>query len=159
MSGNEGVIDDSLTVGRDRAFVGRQAELSLFKAALAGDARACPIHYLHGPGGIGKSMLLRRFAREAHRAGRTVVEVDGRTVDPTPEGFAAAAGPEVRTPGVVLLVDTFEKCQGLEGWLWERFLPRLPMRRARRGGGTQCPRPSLDSRSGVDRPAPGLFPA
>ncbi|MFD8881200.1 AAA family ATPase [Streptomyces erythrochromogenes] len=126
MSGNEGVIDDSLTVGRDRAFVGRQAELSLFKAALAGDARACPIHYLHGPGGIGKSMLLRRFAREARRAGRTVVEVDGRTVDPTPEGFAAAAGPEVRTPGVVLLVDTFEKCQGLEGWLWERFLPRLP---------------------------------
>ncbi|MFK0252808.1 ATP-binding protein [Streptomyces sp. NPDC090445] len=93
---------------------------------MAGDARACPIHYLFGPGGIGKSTLLRRFAREAHRAGRTVVEVDGRTVDPTPEGFAAAAGPAVRTPGVVLLVDTFERCQGLEGWLWERYLPQLP---------------------------------
>jgi AAA ATPase-like protein len=127
MSRGEGVIDDSLAAGRDRAFVGRQAELSLFKAALTGDARACPIHYLHGPGGIGKSMLLRRFAREARLAGRTVVEVDGRTAAPTPEGFAEAAGQEVNAPGVVLLVDTFERCQGLEGWLWERFLPQLPV--------------------------------
>lgn len=127
MSTGGGVIDDSLAAGRDRAFVGRQAELSLFKAALTGETRACPIHYLHGPGGIGKSMLLRRLAREARQAGRTVVEVDGRTAIPTPEGFAEAAGPNVTAPGVVLLVDTFEKCQGLEGWLWERFLPQLPV--------------------------------
>ncbi len=126
MSRGEGVIDDSLAAGRDRAFVGRHAELSLFRAALAGHAGACPIHYLHGPGGIGKSTLLRRLAREARLAGRTVVDVDGRTAAPTPEGFAEAAGPEVQAPGVVLLVDTFEKCQGLEGWLWERFLPQLP---------------------------------
>lgn len=27
----------------------------------------------------------------------------------------------------VLLIDTFERVQGLEGWLRERFLPRLPV--------------------------------
>ncbi|WP_093460144.1 AAA family ATPase [Streptomyces melanosporofaciens] len=86
----DGVIDDS-DAGRDRAFVGRQTELSLLKAGWAGDAWACPTHYMHGPGGIGKSMLLRRFAREARRADRTVIEVDCRSVDPTPEGRAGRA--------------------------------------------------------------------
>lgn len=120
------VLADSLAVGRDRAFVGRGDELVAFRAALAGGPDARPVQYLHGPGGIGKSMLLRRFAREARQAGRSVVEVDSRTVTPTPEGFVAAASIAVHEPGVVLLVDTFEMSQGLEGWLWERFLPQLP---------------------------------
>ncbi|NGO10998.1 hypothetical protein G5C60_26200 [Streptomyces sp. HC44] len=46
MSGSEGVIEDSPAVGRDRAYVGCQAELSLFRASLAGEARACPVHHL-----------------------------------------------------------------------------------------------------------------
>ncbi|MFE1596587.1 ATP-binding protein [Nocardia sp. NPDC058705] len=122
-----GVLADTLAMGRDRAFVGRHDELAQFQAALDGGAGAHPVQYLHGPGGIGKSTLLRRFARQARQRGRSVVEVDGRTVTPTPEGFVAAAGVAVHEPGVVLLVDTFEKCQGLEGWLWERFLPQLPV--------------------------------
>ncbi|WP_194814976.1 ATP-binding protein [Nocardia sp. XZ_19_385] len=117
----------TLAAGRDRAFVGRRAELDWFAAALDGESEARPVHYLHGPGGIGKSTLLRVFAGLAQRAGRPVVEIDGRTVVPTPEGFLAAAGTALHQPGVVLLVDTFEKCQGLEGWLWERFLPQLPV--------------------------------
>ncbi|MFD3507691.1 ATP-binding protein [Nocardia sp. NPDC058666] len=128
LTGDErGVLADSLARGRDRAFVGRHDELARFQAALDGAVGAYPVQFLHGPGGIGKSTLLRRFARLAQQRGRSVVEVDGRTVTPTPEGFVAAAGVAVREPGVVLLVDTFEKCQGLEGWLWERFLPQLPV--------------------------------
>ncbi|MCX4993516.1 ATP-binding protein [Streptomyces sp. NBC_00568] len=119
-------LGDSLAAGRERAFVGRQTEIALFRAALAGDPAASPVHYLHGPGGIGKSMLLRRLAQEARTAGRPVVEVDGRIISPTPEGFAEAAKVAVQDPGAVLLVDTFERCQGLEGWLWDRFLPKLP---------------------------------
>ncbi|SPL96366.1 COG2256: ATPase related to the helicase subunit of the Holliday junction resolvase [[Actinomadura] parvosata subsp. kistnae] len=83
--------------------------------------------YVHGPGGIGKSALLRRFADEAIAAGRTVVQLDGRTVNATPEAFGAEAEVVLRDEHVVLLVDTFELIQGLEGWLRERFLPRLPV--------------------------------
>lgn len=118
-------MGDLLEAARDRLFVGRTAEIALFRAALAGEPGSFPVHCLYGPGGIGKSTLLRRFAREARQTGRTVVEVDGRTIVPTPQGFAAAAGEAVKEPGAVLLVDTFERCQGLESWLHETFLPGL----------------------------------
>jgi hypothetical protein len=94
---------------------------------LAGEPDVAPVLFLHGPGGIGKSTLLRRFAREAAAAGRAVIEVDARTTAPTPESFARAAADVLDTSDAVLLIDTLEMCQGLEGWLWERFLPELPV--------------------------------
>ncbi|CAM5572219.1 ATP-binding protein [Streptomyces fumanus] len=112
--------------GRDRMFRGRTAELAVFRAALAGDEGAPAVIFVHGPGGIGKSMLLRRFAAEARMAGRPVLEIDGRTVQPTPEAFEREAEAACTGDGTVLLIDTFERCQGLEGWLREKLLPRLP---------------------------------
>ncbi|MCX4702615.1 ATP-binding protein [Streptomyces sp. NBC_01373] len=120
-------LGDLVVAARDRAFVGRAVERALFRSALDEDPGSSPVLYLQGPGGIGKSTLLRRFALEAREAGRLVVEVDGRTVPATPEDFEQAAGKATGEPGSVLLVDTFEHCQGLEHWLWEHFLPRLPL--------------------------------
>lgn len=122
-----GVLGSRLGIARDRAFVGRVAEIAIFRSALAGEPGAPPVQFVHGPGGIGKSMLLRRMAHEARQAGRVVVEIDGRTVPPTPEAFAQAAAGVFQHTGAVLTVDTFERCQGLEGWLWEKFLPQLPL--------------------------------
>jgi len=115
-----------LRVARERAFVGRSAELAQFRSALAGADGAFAVLYLHGPGGVGKSTLLRRFADEARDRGRVVIEVDGRAIDPSPAGFTAEAAGALLDERTVLLVDTFERCQGLEYWLRERFLPRLP---------------------------------
>lgn len=143
-----GSLGGQLIAARERAFVGRSAEQALFRSALAGDPGAAPVLYLHGPGGIGKSALLRRFAQEARGAGRLVVEVDGRTVSPTPEGFTEAAAKAVAEPGAVLLVDTFELCQGLEGWLWEQFLPRLPLGAVVVVSGRQAPDPAWVSDPG-----------
>ncbi|MEV5147292.1 ATP-binding protein [Streptomyces sp. NPDC052727] len=120
------VIAGRLQRGRDRVFTGRTAELAVFRAALAGDEGAPAVLFVHGPGGIGKSMLLRRFAAEARTAGRPVLEIDGRIVQPTPEAFEREAETAFTRDGTVLIIDTFERCQGLEGWLREKFLPRLP---------------------------------
>ncbi|MGJ6960568.1 ATP-binding protein [Streptosporangium sp. G11] len=124
-SGKSELLGQRLQAARESAFVGREEELALFGSALYGGR--CSVLYVHGPGGVGKSALLRRFAQEAALAGRSVARVDGRTLDPSPAAFEAEAEPVLRDERAVLLVDTFERIQGLEGWLRERFLPRLPV--------------------------------
>jgi hypothetical protein len=119
-------LAERLRAARSRNFVGRAAELGLFRAALDGDPGAFAVLYVHGPGGIGKSTLLDRFADEARLHGRTVVKIDGRTVGLSPAEFEAEAGAALTRDDAVLLIDTFERCRGLESWLRDHFLPRLP---------------------------------
>ncbi|MEV4575454.1 ATP-binding protein [Nonomuraea jabiensis] len=116
-----GLLGCRLRAAREMAFVGREEEVAVFNAALYGGG--CSVLYVHGPGGIGKSALLRRFAHEAAVAGRPVSMVDGRMLEPA----ASEAEPVLRDADAVLLVDDFERIQGLEGWLRERFLPRVPV--------------------------------
>ncbi len=111
---------------RAHAFVGRGEELALVGAALRGDEAAPSVFYVHGPGGIGKSALLRQVADAARLEGRTVVEVDGRLVEPSTASFEAETASLGDAPRAVLLVDSFEQCGWLETWLRDRFLPRLP---------------------------------
>ncbi|UOY03654.1 hypothetical protein [Blastococcus sp. PRF04-17] len=132
--------DLAARLGRATAgtFVGRAAERELVAASLAGTPDFAVL-FVHGPGGIGKSALLRRMALDAEAAGVTPVAVDARTFAPHPEGFLAAVGEQLGVPAdedplpvlqdcgrLLLVVDTFERCAGLQGWLRERFLPRLP---------------------------------
>ncbi|MBL3803611.1 AAA family ATPase [Streptomyces diastaticus] len=126
MSTRSGSLGRRLERVRERSFLGRKDELHSFRAALHGASGAACVLYLHGPEGTGKSMLLRRFALEARAAGRTVVRVDGRTTPATADAFTRAVRPVTREPGAVLLVDSFEHCRSLEGWLREECLPRLP---------------------------------
>ncbi|WP_327589556.1 AAA family ATPase [Nonomuraea sp. NBC_00507] len=120
---NFALLGRRLQAAREQAFVGRQEELTAFGSALHGGG----VVYVHGPGGVGKSALMRRFAQEAATAGRPVTVLDGRTLQPSPTAFEAEAGPALLDERTVLLIDTFERIQGLEGWLRERFLPRLPL--------------------------------
>ncbi|MGI5286394.1 ATP-binding protein [Nonomuraea polychroma] len=126
-SGSEqelGVLEQRLEAVRERSFVGREEELGVFTDALRGSRS---VLYVHGPGGVGKTTLLRRFAQQAAALGRQVTTLDGRTLDPTPAAFEAEAAPVLAGERAVLVIDTFERVQGLEGWLRERFLPRLPL--------------------------------
>jgi hypothetical protein len=109
----------------ERLFVGRAAELALFRSAAAG-AEPFSVLYVHGPGGIGKSMLLRKFALEAALAGRRVHEVDARPVHPPVELHAAAAR-ALGDRSMVLLIDGFVPTARQDHWLWEEFLPQLPL--------------------------------
>lgn len=117
-------VGERLSRARERTFIGREEELGRFGAALAGDPQAPFAFYLYGPGGIGKSSLVRSLAAEARAAGRLLLELDGRFVSRDPADFERAAGPFLDVAGTVLFVDSFEHCQWLESWLWQRFLPR-----------------------------------
>ena len=118
-------LEERLRTARERGFVGRLAERTAFRSALDGKAGAFSVLYVHGPGGIGKSALLQRFADDSRAAGRPVCRIDGRAVDPTPKAFAEQAGEGVRAPGAVLLVDTFERCEDIGPWLRRDFVPGL----------------------------------
>ncbi len=118
-----------LEAARRRAFVGREPEITAFRSALDDAERPFTLLFVTGPGGVGKTTLLRRLADEAVEAGRTVVELDaGRDADCTPAAFEAAAAPILAADArTVLLVDGFEQYQTLEPWLREDFLPGLPL--------------------------------
>ncbi|MFD7032195.1 AAA family ATPase [Streptomyces sp. NPDC059917] len=117
-------VGERLSRARVRAFIGRDEELGRFEAALGGDPHAPFAFYVHGPGGIGKSTLLRRLTDRARAAGRPLVELDGRFVERDPADFERAAAAFLDVPGTVLFVDSFEHCQWMESWLWHHFLPR-----------------------------------
>jgi hypothetical protein len=135
-------LADRLHAARLRAFVGRERELAVFRAALAEPERPLTVLYLTGPGGIGKSSLLRRFAQEAENAGREVLAIDARSAECTPEAFLAHARRALTGDRSVLLVDTFELYRPLEAWLREEFLPRLPLGAIVVFGGRRRPEPA-----------------
>jgi hypothetical protein len=114
-----------LAAAREQGFVGRAVELDLLRDALAARTPPFAVLHLHGPGGVGKTALLQRFAREARAAGREAILVDGHAVDASPEAFTAAVGGALGDRAV-LLVDTYESLTPLDAWLRERFLPALP---------------------------------
>ena len=53
---------------------------------------------MHGPGGIGKTTLLLEYCTRARDAGRTVLLLDAREIDPSPEGFEDAAAHALGRP-------------------------------------------------------------
>jgi hypothetical protein len=114
-----------LAAARDGALVGRESERAVLDRMLSGARDAPLVAYLHGPGGIGKSTLLRYAARQAENAGRRVVHVDGRFLDADPRRIEEAAALACVEPGSVLLIDSFEHCRPLEPWLRDTFLLRL----------------------------------
>jgi energy-coupling factor transporter ATP-binding protein EcfA2 len=126
---------DRLAAARRRAFVGREEELARFRALLD-PAEAGTVVFVHGPGGIGKSTLLRHFGWLAEADGRRVVWLDGRELGNGPESAIAALGSVLGCDGdalerlgeverAVLVVDNAELPAPMEAWLREELLPRL----------------------------------
>jgi hypothetical protein len=119
-------LQDRLRAARHARFVGRERERTLFEQALSAERLPFHILYLHGPGGVGKTALLREFRTLADEAGIPTAPLDARTLDPTPEAVEQAvdqAGlPDARA---VLLIDTFEALDPLDDWWREELLPTL----------------------------------
>jgi hypothetical protein len=119
-------LADQLTAARRRAFVGRRTELRLF-ASLLGDPDGGGVVYVRGPGGVGKTTLLRQVAWLGADAGRRVVWLDGReaAAGGLLAAFTAADGGR-GTGRVLLIVDSVDEVGPPPEWLPEDLLAALP---------------------------------
>lgn len=136
-----GRMSDRLAAARRRRFAGREQELAHFRASVRMADPPWTLLFVHGPGGIGKTTLLDAFVTVAREAGLATIALDGRAIDPTPDGFllalqtAAALDPAAEPlhafesgAADLLVIDTYELLTTLDTWLRDSFLPRLPAR-------------------------------
>ncbi|HEX8103924.1 MAG TPA: ATP-binding protein [Solirubrobacteraceae bacterium] len=136
-----GTLADRLASRDEARFVGRAAELRTFDLLLNG-ASGTAVVLVYGPGGIGKSSLLREVARRGAARGWSPWLVDGRELAPAPGALdAALAGARAERRPLVLL-DTYERMSALDGLLRRELVPSLPER-------------SLVVLAGREEPAPG----
>lgn len=132
-------IADRLRSARSK-LVGRQTEIALFRAAVVAEELPFLLLYVFGPGGVGKTTLMNAYVAVCAETDTPVIWLDARNIEATPDSFLNAlrltlqlaptdnpidvlsALPERR----VLLVDTYEAVEALDGWLRDQFLPTLP---------------------------------
>ena len=115
--------------------MGRTRELRALHDAVSGEQTF--VVHVHGVAGIGKSSLVARFAHDARAAGVSVIELDGRTLEPTDRGIhdalARALGCEGATPErlyarlgevgprTVIVIDHYEILRLVDTWLRQVF--------------------------------------
>ncbi|RAW08050.1 transcriptional regulator [Halomonas elongata] len=121
--------------------VGRDAEREQLATLL--DEAGPKVMWVHGVAGIGKSALLQHFVHDAEWCGARCLYLDGREVEPTPEGFLVALGEAaqvgIQAPGdlagilegrepapLIVVLDTVEALRLLDTWLRSSLVPRLP---------------------------------
>lgn len=132
-------LADRLSKARERQFVGRETELALFRTALTTPDPPFYVLYLYGPGGVGKTTLVRKFVTLCEELGVLPIYVDARDVEPAPEAFLGALGTALGTDATVspiqylaerngrqvILIDTSEVLLPIDYWLSNVFLPQL----------------------------------
>jgi hypothetical protein len=118
-------LGDRILERESQRFVGRDGELAVLERLFAHDPPYSVVH-VHGPGGIGKSALLRQAASEGERRGWTSHWVEGRDLPPTPEALRAALEPALADDRPLVLLDTFERMSATSFYLRDVLLPNLP---------------------------------
>lgn len=136
------VVDESEAT----LFVGREAELQALQGAVE-RARSKPVAlYLHGPAGVGKSALLRVFARWLRTRGTSAVVLDASAMSRTPEqveqslarqldlaegamggspATIAAINERAARDGMVIMVDAYDDLADQDTWLRAQVFRQL----------------------------------
>jgi hypothetical protein len=120
---------DRVAVARRRGFVGRVPELEMFSSLIRTIEPTAAVLFVHGPPGIGKSTLLRRFAGLCDDHGIAAVRIDSRELPATVGALEFRFAPvldEAQVGRTVILLDTYELLAELDSYLREEIAPRLP---------------------------------
>lgn len=128
-------LADRLTAIQQKRFVGREEEIILFQKALTAPESPFAVLHICGPGGIGKTSLVKHYKRLAQDAQMLTEYLDGRTIDPSPMGFTSAlrANLDQQFPleylaqdaRAVIFIDNYEQIKPLDFWIRDEFLPGL----------------------------------
>ena len=134
-------ISDRLSDVAISSFIGRQNELALLSSAIRSDDLPFVVAFIHGPGGIGKSLLVKvllsSLGPDVHK-----YVMDCRHIEPTPHGFLGALGGALDIKDepnhqsivrhlsatgqrTVLALDTYETFGLMDTWLRQEFVPNL----------------------------------
>lgn len=131
---------ERLKTARHEQFIGREDEMSLFREILVAPELPFLLLYIFGPGGVGKTSLLREFDYLCAQSQIPATYVDMRDVHPSPESFVKALQAAMNLSAgdapldilaaqphrQVLMIDTYENLVPLSNWLTHFFLPQLP---------------------------------
>ena len=134
-----GKLSDRIQAERSRQFVGRVEEMALFTSVIAQTPMPLAVWSIYGPGGVGKTTLLRQIEGICLSSSVKFTTLDGRYLQANPEFFLGALclATGFQTPKEamsslvqdgrgVLFIDTYEAIEPLDGWIRETFVPDLP---------------------------------
>src|ERR1700759_1551796 len=112
---------------RDRARVtARGDEIAFPDRCLDSDDPPASVVHICGPGGIGKSALLREAARHARDRGISVVAIDGRELGPAPGALETALREACKHDRLLVLLDSYDRITALDSQIRHELLPKLP---------------------------------
>jgi DNA-binding CsgD family transcriptional regulator len=130
-------VSDRVAAAAAEVLVGREEEKRRLAELLTTDAGI--VVFVHGPGGIGKTVLVDGVLAATRR---TSLVIDGRETEPTVPGILAALGRALDVPTLastaeataaigaasvdVVVVDHLEQLNLLDGWLRNELAAGLP---------------------------------
>ncbi|MBD2214839.1 ATP-binding protein [Nostoc linckia FACHB-104] len=134
-------LSERLAWERNRKFVGREQEISIFQKALISSELPFNILHIFGPGGVGKTSLMLQLQGLCNQLKIPSLHIEARNLEPTPESVLSVLSSsmallEGNSPleklaaneeRQVIFIDTYENISSLDAWLQSEFLPNLSL--------------------------------